>query len=129
MKYEDAMTPVVIHLPLRIVSEANMRGHWAAGHRRAAEQRGVVKMALYQRLAELRAMLAHGYAPGDRIVVRLTRIGKRTLDGDNLQRAGKACRDGVADALGIDDADPRLEWRYDQAVAKQYGVRIEVRAP
>jgi hypothetical protein len=125
----DAVTPVVVHLPLRLVSEANARGHWSKGARRAAEQRNLVKMALYQRVAEFRAMLAHGYAGDDRLTVLITRIGKKTLDLDNLQRAGKAVRDGVADALGIDDADPRIEWRYDQSVGKQYGVRIELRKP
>jgi hypothetical protein len=50
------------------------------------------------------------------------------LDGDNLQSAFKATRDGVADWLGVDDGDPRLDWQYRQrkGAAKVYAVEIEV---
>lgn len=36
-------------------------------------------------------------------------------------------RAGVADALGIDDRDPRVTWRYAQEKAKGYAVRVEIR--
>jgi hypothetical protein len=57
-------------------------------------------------LPELRA--------GGAAVVLLTRVAPRTLDTDNLERALKAVRDGVAEAWGINDADPRVEWLTDQ---------------
>ena len=58
----------------------------------------------------------------------LTRIAPRQLDGDNLQSAFKATRDGVADWLGIDDGDKRLDWQYRQRSggAKVYAVELEV---
>jgi len=128
---------IEVTLPLRIVSEANQRGHWAKGARRAKEQRGTVKLALWARCER-----SKGYGHGlTTQVVTLTRIAPRRLDGDNLQRALKAVRDGVADALGVDDGDARLEWRYEQApdlsginyalessLVKGYGVHIRIEA-
>lgn len=48
------------------------------------------------------------------LTVMLTRLGKQRLDDDNLAHAFKAVRDGVADALGIKDNDPRVQWLYAQ---------------
>jgi hypothetical protein len=135
------MKPIVVSLPIRIVSVANLREHHRPKARRTADHRGTVKLALWARCAELRAMLAHGYdnAPRgtfpwrakDAALVRvvLTRQGMQRLDGDNLQSACKAARDGIADALGVDDADARVVWEYDQETtgrARTYGLRIAV---
>lgn len=49
-----------------------------------------------------------------RCIVQIVRYGRRSLDLDNLASAYKACRDLIAGQLGIDDNDPRIEWRYDQ---------------
>jgi hypothetical protein len=124
---------IEVTLPLRTVSEANQRGHWSKGAKRAKEQRSVVALALGPHLRKVVA--AHlGIAPALRygLAVTLTRIGPRRLDGDNLQRALKAVRDGVADALGVDDGDERIEWRYEQLYAgegpKGYGVQIRIGA-
>jgi hypothetical protein len=40
----------------------------------------------------------------------------------------KGIRDGVADAYGIPDNDPRIRWEYAQEKCKRgtYGIRIEV---
>lgn len=51
---------------------------------------------------------------GGAVVVTLTRIAPGTLDDDNLRPAMKAVRDGVADALGVDDRDPAVHWQYAQ---------------
>lgn len=100
-------------VPIATVSEANRRDHWATKAKRAKGQR----LALY--LATKRAELP--------CVVTLTRVGPRRLDDDNLRGALKACRDGVADRLGVDDADPRVEWRYGQEVRRdQRGVLVEI---
>jgi len=105
-----------VTLPLRLVSEANVREHWRPRAKRAATQRSIARMLV-------------GQAIGGRnlpAIVTLTRIAPRELDGDNLQRACKAVRDGVADALGCDDRDPRINWQYAQerAGVNEYGVRI-----
>ena len=63
------------------------------------------------------------------VVVRLIRIGKRYLDGDNIQNACAAVRDQVAVMLGVSDAwkDKRACWEYDQELG-EYGVRVEIRS-
>lgn len=48
------------------------------------------------------------------VVVTITRVAPRALDDDNLAYAAKAIRDGIADALGVRDNDPRVSWRYEQ---------------
>ena len=106
-----------VTLPLRLASEANARGSWHAGAARARLARAQVNAAL--RRAE----------PGPLplpVVVRITRVGPRRLDDDNLARSAKALRDGVADWLGCDDGDPRVSWHYAQAVAREYRVVVTV---
>ena len=50
-----------------------------------------------------------------RVVITLTRVAPGTLDReDNLTAGFKAVRDGIADALGLDDRDGRLRWHYEQ---------------
>lgn len=101
---------ITVTLPLRIVSVMNVREHWSRRHKRAQAHR--------------RAALA---VPKARVpcTVKLTRIGLRPLDGDNLQAGLKALRDGIADRLGVDDADPRVAWEYAQERG-EYAVRIEI---
>lgn len=109
-----------IELPIRTVSESNMREHWAPKAKRAKWQRNVVALAVRPRLA---GML-------DRVpcVVTLTRIAPRALDDDNLARSFKAIRDQVAAELGVDDRDARVVWRYAQRRGGKgaYGVEIVV---
>lgn len=61
-------------------------------------------------------------------VVTMTRISPGTLDDDNLRPALKSIRDGIADAFGVKDNDPRIEWRYAQerGKPKAYAVRIRI---
>lgn len=62
----------------------------------------------------------------NRLSVTLTRFAPRAFDSDNVQGAFKSVRDGVADALGVKDDDPRIAWVYKQAKSKLYGIRIEI---
>ena len=100
-------------LPLRIESVANKREHWSVRARRTKAHK----------LAAL-AVPAHPVP----CVVTLVRVAPRSLDGDNLQSGFKALRDGIAKRLGVDDADPRVEWKYGQekGKAKQYAARVEI---
>lgn len=115
---------VQLRLPLRTVSEPNRRDHWSGRAARAKEQRSFVCLVARPQLRGLPFPLR----------VLLVRVGPRQLDCDNLRGALKACRDGVADALGIDDRDPRVEWLYDQRragvddtwTASGYGVEITI---
>lgn len=106
---------VIVRLPLKLASLANERAHWSIKARRAKEQR---KAACY-------ATFPLKLAPPPWIVT-ITRVGKRKLDSDNLAISAKHVRDGIADRLGMDDGDPRIEWRYQQRIGKDYAVEIEV---
>lgn len=66
---------------------------------------------------------------GRQLVVRLTRHIQprgRDFDTDNLARALKPYRDGVADALRVNDGSERLTWASDQVRDGQRGVTVEL---
>jgi len=106
-----------VELPgMRLVSEANVRQHWSRKAKRAKSYRSVVCMAL-----------GPPWKGGLPVSILIVRYGPRKLDDDNLVRACKAVRDGVADWLGIDDGDAQLRWTYAQFTDKVYGVRITVK--
>ena len=115
------MTHIAVTLPVRIVSVANMREHWAKKANRAKQHR-------IGAWAELRRF-EFGRLIGP-TTVTLTRIAPRKLDDDNLRSAFKNIRDGVADWLGVPDNHPMIRWDYRQETGapKQYAARIEVKA-
>lgn len=98
-------------LPIRLISTANAREHWAIKAKRAKLHRAATIVIKKHPLP---------------CVVELIRVGKRKLDGDNLQNSAKALRDGIADRLGADDADPRIEWKYDQIIGKDYAAIVRI---
>jgi hypothetical protein len=106
-----------VEIPIRTISEMNGRGHWASKAKRAKLHRQAAWLCL---AAKVRPCLP--------CIVTLTRIAPRALDGDNLQASLKACRDGVADWIGVDDRDPRVSWCYQQhrGAPKQYSVEVAV---
>lgn len=115
-----------VTVPIRTVSEANTRGHWAAKARRAKEHRTTCRLVCGAPLAKYRTGLRDGHVR--RLNIRLTRVAPRTLDDDNLHSALKSARDGVADALGLtDDSDVRVAWVYAQ-VQRPMTYAVEVTA-
>lgn len=114
---------ISVTLPLRLMSpNATLREHWTTKAKRRAEERGLVRAHLFAPCSPART-------PRSSLVsasVALTCLAPRAFDDDNLQSAFKSVRDGVADALGVKDNDPRIEWRYAQEKSKTYGVRIEI---
>lgn len=111
---------LVVGIPLRTVSESNARGHWATKARRAKQQRTTTGLVVSGHLAHVGVSLP--------CVVVLTRHGpSQGLDDDNLRGSLKAVRDGVADALRVDDRDNRVTWTYGQRRSKTWGVEIRVR--
>lgn len=107
-------------LPIKTISEANTRQHYMARHRRAQAQKGTAYLLTKPaRFAPLKKFPA---------TVTLTRVAPRRLDSDNLTSSMKACRDGIALALGIDDGDERVTWNYDQrkGAPGEYAVEIKV---
>lgn len=94
--------------PCRTVSESNSRDDRWTKAARVKDQR---KSAGWQ----TRAKVDHRELRHHQLTVKLMRVAPSAgLDDDNLRGALKAIRDGVADALGVDDRDPRVEWKYDQ---------------
>jgi hypothetical protein len=112
---------VMVTLPLRTVSESNTHKHWAGKARRTKALRKAAGLVVVGMLR------AEGLTPP--CTVTLTRIAPRRLDDDNLRGALKAVRDGVADALGVDDRDPSVSWDYAQArgAPKAYAVVVCIR--
>ena len=112
---------ITITLAIRTVSEANAHEHWRLRQRRAKAQRSIAGVVV---LATLRGAGEHRVTPP--CTVRLTRIAPSSgLDSDNLAGSQKHVRDGIADALGIDDRDPRVTWFYDQERGP-WGVRVRI---
>ena len=87
-------------LPIKTESEANKREHWAVKAKRAKAQRELAERICSNNPAE------YSFP----ILVKLTRVGKRKLDSDNLARSFKAIRDGIADSLGVDDGSEILRF-------------------
>ncbi len=118
-----ALTSIVVTLPIRAESVANLREGWAARHKRAKAHR-------HTAWAMLRAE-APACAIDGRIAVTITRIAPRPLDShDNLRTSTKAAVDGIADWLKLKDNDERIDWAYAQerGAPKHYAVRVEIRA-
>ena len=111
----------MIVIPVRTVSEANRASHehWRVRQQRAKTQRRAA------------GMLCLAFRPFELpLTVTITRVAPRALDDDNLASSQKHVRDGIADALGIDDRDPRVSWRYAQRRGdpKKYFVEVIIEA-
>jgi hypothetical protein len=87
-------------------STANLREHH---HTRAAR----AKKARAAAFASVPTILRDVFKlqrPPSSLVVLMVRQAPRLLDGDNAESACKNHRDGIADALGINDRDERCQW-------------------
>jgi len=83
-------------------SAANLRLHPMQRARRVSAQRQIGYL-----------LVAANAPPALPACVTLTRIAPRALDvHDNLPMAVKSIVDGIADAFGVKDNDPRITWRY-----------------
>jgi len=109
---------IEVEIDVKLVSIANLRLHWAAKAR----------VAKSYRAKAYKALSAVAAPPVPPCTIVLTRVAPRALDGDNLQSAFKAVRDGVADWLGVDDGNTQLDWQYKQRSdgVKTYKVEVEV---
>ncbi len=95
------------------------RRHWSKTRRAVAKCRRDVALVLSQ-----------FDRPELPVVVTMTRCSVGTLDDDGAVGAMKSVRDAVAQWLGVDDADPRIEWRVEQRKVKrkEQGVLVRVEA-
>jgi len=120
-------------MPVKLVSEANQREHWRTKYiRKNAQQRDTQRAWKAQRRVHAVNSRGHGLLVGIAVAVpctvRLTRIGPKSLDADNLAGSFKHVQDAIAKLIGIDDGDERIKWEYAQVpVGKRvYQVRVEV---
>ncbi len=119
MEAERVRGGVSVPIPgLRLVSEANCRDHWRKKAARVQQQRSLVTLVLRGTIAKEMMIVAP-------LLVTITRISPRKLDDDNAASSAKATRDAVAAVLGVDDRDPRVVWRVDQAKGP-VGVLIQI---
>ena len=103
---------------MRLVSINNARrSRWSmASLAKIQRQRALLEVA--NRIEQ------EGLPAGPPYEITITRHGKRKLDSDNLAASAKFVRDGIADALGIDDGDDEMAtWLYRQEPG-QYMVEI-----
>ena len=114
------MSSYRVQIPIRAVSVANLREHWATRANRNKKQRNAVSEAL-------KSMPPYFEKSDAEIEVTFTRHGKRKLDDDNLSSAFKAMRDEVASQLKRDDnTESKVKWKYKQETSKTYWVEIEI---
>jgi hypothetical protein len=114
---EQAAKPGIFFGTGHIPNWLNVRMHHHAKAVKAATQRR-------DAFAEVRS---RGGFPVPPLVVTITRYGPRVMDDDGLAASLKHYRDGVADALCIDDGDTgRLRFVNRQETAKFYGLRIVI---
>lgn len=103
---------------VKTVSEANRRDHWAVKAKRVKGQREAARLLTGNAVNHKKLLMP--------LRIRLTRVGPRLLDDDNLESALKACRDGIADALGVNDGSSDLHWEYSQEKGKVQHVSVQI---
>ena len=109
---------ITFTIPIKATNSLNARLHWAARARAVKKEKAQTAIAFLAAGGHLA-----DFAPP--LVVRLTRIGPRKLDGDNLQGTLKAVRDALAHKLGVDDGSDAVRWEYAQERGP-YAVRVEI---
>lgn len=116
-----------VGLPVRLVNTSNRREHWRATAKRAKHVRALTNTVVLRGMTDL-AFPLEWRIVSRRLAVRLVYVGPRQLDDDGVASAVKSLRDGVADALGVDDRDPRVVWVPDQerGGVREYGARVEI---
>ncbi len=108
-----------VSIEMGVLNESNQRSHWRDRAKRMKAARH------FARLMVKSALVRHPVKPA--LMVTLTRVAPQLLDNDGLVSSLKAIRDGVADALHVDDRTRLVRWRYAQQKG-DWGVEVEVRA-
>lgn len=111
---------VQFSIPVKVKSEANLREHHMAKYRRSKAQKNAAYLMTVTEAKPYRE-------PKTEITVAMVRVygnrGKR-MDSDNLARSMKACRDGIANGLCIDDGSELIDWQYAQRKGTEDKVEV-----
>lgn len=115
------ITAIDFLVPIRTLSEANLREHWTDKLKRKKAQQEEVSAAMQNNLRGRRIEFpCH---------VTLTRIGSRRLDADNLAGSFKHVQDAIAFKLKADDGDAaKVTWEYAQMPigSRDYAVKVSI---
>ena len=113
---------IEIVLPIKIVSELNLREHWSVKNRRHKKLHKRIRLAFlpYSGWIDLPCC------------VTIIRVSPRTLDYVNFIGSLKSIQDYIADqiipglAMGRADGDPRITWIYmqEKSAPKTYACKI-----
>lgn len=106
----------------KLPSTSNLREHHQARAKRVAAGRAAAFRSVP---AVIRSVFALPMQPSG-LVVLMVRQAPRLLDSDNLAACMKAHRDGIADAMGINDRDKRVQWECEQEKCNIPSLRIYV---
>ena len=112
------MRTIAFVLDIKTVNELNRHEHWRVRAKRAKRQHGLAMLVT-------RSKMGFWLWP---VTVSLTRLSpSKGLDAhDGLPASQKFIVDGIAEALGVDDADPRVTWTYAQERDPGYAVRVAI---
>ena len=122
----DPAQQLIVLIPVQTVSINNRREHWAVRATRTRHHRRIAAMIVST------AIKKRGMPITFPLVIDMVRLASRRMDDDNLRAALKALRDGIADALGVDDGDRRLTWNYFQSsytASSTSGVMVSIYNP
>lgn len=121
-RMSGTLQKVVFDAPIRIISEANDRSHWAVKSRRRRAQQQEMDVMLLNALQGRKVALP--------CTVKLTRVGPKKMDDDNWINGAKGIRDAIARRLGIDDGDPRIKFEYEQVPIgrREHNIIVEINA-
>jgi hypothetical protein len=107
---------ITVHIPLRTGRGLNNREHHFKRYSRERKEKFAIGIFLnrHQR-------------PRPPVTFILTRVSPgQPMDDDNVSGALKAVRDAVAEWIGVDDGDARVQYAYAREQG-EWGVRIEWR--
>lgn len=135
------MSAVEFVVLIRTVSEANMRESHFTKSNRTKKIRGAANLAAHAVSRapwagpigtpiklRIRGALAPYCTPTVPLTITMTRVAPRLIDSDNAWGSQKGIRDGISDALNIDDGDHRLTWRVEQrrGLPEQYETEVRI---
>ncbi len=117
-------SPATFTVPVRVFAGDNSRSLGAQIGRKGHERTACCRVFATQH--RVWAAFVDLLAAGVGVRVTLTRLGGRKMDASNVVAAFKFVQDCCADWLGVDDADPRIEWRYGQKPGGDNGVEVRL---
>lgn len=117
---------ITFEIQIQTISVANSGHgwHWYRSNKRTKREHDEAWLSTH----EATINVSRPFTSCSHVTVLLTRVAPRKLDDDNLRTALKSIRDGVADALGIDDGDDRITFNYDQGRRgrNEYAVIVDI---